>query len=474
MDRHRGAAPTRRARAVVQVSFSLKHGEFMREAMDRRLVGWAERVGVPELVRAFGELLDGEAFFVVDGDRRVLHWSDGAEALLGFRARETVGEHCLVVNRCETCMKSCGLSEHGRIDDVPITLYDRTGKPVELVKHARAFYGADGAFLGGVERLRAAPVGVASGGEARDVVDFYGFKSRDPRVHELFDIVGHVAETEGTVLVRGESGTGKELIAQAVHRASHRREGPFVAVNCAALSPGLLESELFGHVRGAFTGAVKDRAGVFQRAHGGTLFLDEVAELPLDLQAKLLRVLQERSFVPVGGTRTVEVDVRIVAATHRSLRAEVEAGRFREDLMYRLRVIPVYLPPLRERPGDIELLLRHFLDRAAGRIGRKIEGIAPEAMRALLDHPWPGNVRELINVVEYAAVVGRGPTVESAHLPPEFRERPAPKAGPKAPLDERERIVRALEQAGGNVGEAADLLGMSRPTFWRKRKKYGL
>jgi len=447
----------------------------MGEGASRQLSAWVDRLGAPAVIRAFGEVLGTEAFFVVDGERRILHWSEGAQALLGFTAAQTEGEHCLVVNRCEPCMKSCGLSEHGQIDDAPLTLFNAKGEPVALLKSARAFYDDEGTFLGGVERLRPATTALpASRASAPgEVVDFHGFRSRDPRVHEMFDIVAHVAETEGTVLVRGESGTGKELIAQAVHRASHRKSGPFVAVNCAALSPGLLESELFGHVRGAFTGAVKDRPGVFQRAHGGTLFLDEVAELPMELQAKLLRVLQERTFVPVGGTRTIDVDVRIVAATHRSLRAEVEAGRFREDLMYRLRVIPVYLPPLRERRGDIELLLRHFLERATARLGRSVTGIAPEAMRALLDHDWPGNVRELINVVEYAAVVGRGPTVELAHLPPEFREaRLRPSLSGHG--DERSQILRALDQTGGNIGDAADLLGMSRPTFWRKRKKYGI
>lgn len=447
----------------------------MEERHSSALLNWLDRVGPGAAVHAFGELLGGEAFFVVDGQRRILHWSEGARELLGFSAAQAEGEHCLVVNRCEPCMKQCNLSEMGQIDDAPVTLFNAAGQPVELLKSARAFYDEEGAFVGGIERLRPAVVALPARrpSDPAEVIDFHGFKSRDPRVHELFDIVAHVAETEGTVLVRGESGTGKELIAQAVHSASHRKAGPFVAVNCAALSPGLLESELFGHVRGAFTGAVKDRPGVFQRAHGGTLFLDEVAELPLELQAKLLRVLQERSFVPVGGTRSVDVDVRIVAATHRSLRAEVEAGRFREDLMYRLRVIPVYLPPLRERRGDIELLLRYFLDRATGRLGRTVTGIAPEAMRALLDYDWPGNVRELINVVEYAAVVGRGPVVEIAHLPPEFRET-RERPGLAGQGDERSQILRALEQTGGNIGDAADLLGMSRPTFWRKRKKYGI
>lgn len=443
----------------------------------QRIERWMEQIGAADLVEAMGEVLGDEAFFVVDGQRRILHWSEGASKLLGFSREETEGEHCLVVNRCELCLKSCGLSEQGQIDGVPLTLYDQAGEAVALIKHAQAFFDDDGTFIGGIERLKRAPVGL---GESRllassaEVVDFHGFKSRDARVIELFDIVRHVAETEGTVLVRGESGSGKELIAQAIHKESHRRDGPFVAVNCAALSPGLLESELFGHVKGAFTGAVKDRPGVFMRAHRGTLFLDEVAELPLELQAKLLRVLQERSFVPVGGTRSIEVDVRIVAATHRSLRTEVSEGRFREDLMYRLRVIPLYLPPLRERAGDIEVLLHHFLERAAGRIHRKVESIEPEAMRALLDHGWPGNVRELINVVEYAAIVGRGPVVEIRHLPPEFRESQQPQRPVEQGLDERTRILRALQQTDGHIGEAADLLGMSRPTFWRKRKKYGL
>lgn len=441
------------------------------------LARWAEAVGIGALARAFGQVFDDEIAFAVDEDRRIIYWSEGAERLLGYAPAQILGEHCLVANRCESCMRGCGLSEHGEIDSVHVTLYAKNGDAIELEKRARAIFADDGTFLGGVERLRPAPAAAPRASRPQsqsDVVDFHGFRSRDPRVHEMFEIVRHVAETEGTVLVRGESGTGKELIARALHRESHRSEGPFVAVNCAALSPGLLESELFGHVRGAFTGAVKDRPGVFRRAHRGTLFLDEVAEIPHELQAKLLRVLQEKSFTPVGGTRSVEVDVRIVAATHRSLRAEVEAGRFREDLMYRLRVIPIYLSPLRERTLDVEVLLRHFLDRATSRIDRQIESISPEAMRALLDHPWPGNVRELINVTEYAAVVGRGPIVELAHLPPEFREPGQSPRPAREPLDERERIQAALEQFDGRIGEAAEALGMSRPTFWRRRKKYGL
>ena len=307
---------------------------------------------------------------------------------------------------------------------------------------------------------------------------FHGLITRDGAMKQALQIVRNVAETEATVLIRGESGTGKELVARALHEESRRRGKPFLAINCAALAPALLESELFGHVRGAFTGAVKDHAGLFKRADGGTLFLDEVAELPLELQAKLLRVLQEKTFIPVGGDHPLSVDVRIVAATHRSLREEVRAGRFREDLMYRLRVVPIFLPPLRERRQDVSLLLGRFIDRHNLAGPRRITRIEPDAMRTLLDHPWPGNVRELQNVVEYAFAVGRGEALRLEDLPPEFREaKPLQSPPPTRPVSEHtaepDRIRQALAQTSGRIDEAARMLGMSRATFWRKRKKYG-
>jgi transcriptional regulator with PAS, ATPase and Fis domain len=235
-----------------------------------------------------------------------------------------------------------------------------------------------------------------------------------------------------------------------------------------------MESELFGHKKGAFTGAVSDRIGIFEQANGGTLFLDEVAELPLELQAKLLRVLEDRALVRVGDDKPTPVDVRIVAATHRALRQEVERGRFREDLMYRLRVVPIFLPPLRERPNDIELLLWHFI-RQRNTVGpRIVESIAPDAMRALLAHDWPGNVRELRNAVEYAFAVGRGPELLQSELPPEFGDSSAAARPPPVLHNDAERIRHALAASHGDVGKAAALLGMSRPTFWRRRKKLGL
>jgi len=467
---------------------------------DHLLNRWMRSVGPSQAMRTLADLLASTcsqrtAVFAVDADRNVVLWNDGAEALLGFTSDEMVGQHCLKANRCETCIRACGLSEYGNLEGVPLVLHRNDGTAVRVRKSAKAFYGPDGQFAGGVEFLvpdeelraprlttqtgRPDPTGiVAANLDDTGVVHFHGLWSRDAGMQQAFEIIRNVGETDATVLIRGESGTGKELAARAVHNESMRSEGPFLAINCAALSPTLLESELFGHVRGAFTGAVKDRPGLFKQADGGTLFLDEVAELPLDLQAKLLRVLQERTFTPVGGTDAIQVDIRVVAATHKALRKKVREGAFREDLMYRLRVVPIYLPPLRERRGDVELLIWHFIARFAERGPRTIQSVAPDAMRAMLDHNWPGNVRELINVIQYAAAVGRGPTLTLDELPPEFREavrvsEPAVPTGPNL-ADEPTRIREALARAGGHIGQAAELLGMSRPTFWRKRKKYGI
>ncbi|MCO4768983.1 MAG: sigma 54-interacting transcriptional regulator [Deltaproteobacteria bacterium] len=307
--------------------------------------------------------------------------------------------------------------------------------------------------------------------------DFGGMISVAPQMTRLFELVRRVARTDASVLVRGETGTGKEMVAKAVHDLSPRADKPFRAINCATLTPELLASELFGHVKGAFTGAVKDRRGLFRLADGGTLFLDEIAEIPLDLQARLLRVLQEQKFVPLGGTEPVQVDVRLVSATHRSLRAEVEAGRFREDLMYRIRVVPLFLPPLRERDGDIEALTRHFIAEFNDQGFRHVEQVSDEATRALLRHRWPGNVRELSNVLEYAFAVGEGPELGLDDLTPELRGE-----GPPPALDremtvvelERQRIIDALREARGRKSEAAQLLGMSRSTLWRKLREHKL
>ncbi len=307
-------------------------------------------------------------------------------------------------------------------------------------------------------------------------------KSRAMR--ELFTMIGMVAPTEATVLITGESGTGKELVARAIHARSARSQGPLVAVNCAALSETLLESELFGHEKGAFTGAERRREGRFMAANKGSIFLDEIGEIAQPIQAKLLRVIQEREIQRVGGDRPVGVDVRILAATNRDLKKEVEAGRFREDLYYRLNVVSVLVPPLRDRPEDIPLLAQFFLGRFAEKNRKRMKGFTPSAMDHLVRCPWPGNVRELENAVERAVILSVGEYVTDRELPA-YDAGASDASGAAAhasaaglagrPLDdvEREVILATLGECGGNKSEAARVLGITRATLHKKLKKYG-
>jgi two-component system response regulator FlrC len=303
--------------------------------------------------------------------------------------------------------------------------------------------------------------------------------ARDPATLRVMEHVDKVAVTDASVLLLGESGVGKEVIANAIHRRSKRAEGPFVPVNCAALSETLLESELFGHERGAFTGASAARRGRFELADGGTLFLDEVAELKAPLQAKLLRVLQDHRFERVGGSRTIEVDVRLIAATNRDLEEELRDGRFRVDLYHRLAVFPVRLPPLRARPGDILPLAAHLLARIARELGRPALELQPVAAAALEHYSWPGNVRELANALERAAILAGGTSIGAEHLALAEQRAPAP-GPPPAALDgtlreiEREAIRRALEATGGHRKQAAARLGIGLRTLYEKIKDYGL
>ena len=305
------------------------------------------------------------------------------------------------------------------------------------------------------------------------MTNFHGMVTVAPQMRELFELLTRIAATDASVLLRGETGTGKELAASAIHALSNRAQMPFRPINCATLTPELAASELFGHVRGAFTGATTNRSGLFTLADGGTVFLDEVAELPKDIQGRLLRVLQERTFIPVGGVVPQSVDIRLLTATNKSLRREVEERRFREDLMYRIRVVPVFIPPLSERDGDVEALTWHFIEQFNDVGPRLIDDIEAEAYELLLKYPWPGNIRELRNVIEYAFAVGRGPTLLSKEFPPELRgELPPSTAGHASPEDqEKARITEALASARGQKSHAAELLGISRTTLWRRMRE---
>jgi DNA-binding NtrC family response regulator len=309
---------------------------------------------------------------------------------------------------------------------------------------------------------------------------FHDLVSKSPRMAEIFELVREVASQRSTVLVQGESGTGKELVARAIHFSGDRGDRPFVAVSCAALAETLLESELFGHEKGSFTGAVALKKGKFELADGGTLFLDEIGDVSPKLQVDLLRVLQERRFFRVGGTEEIAVDVRVIAATHRDLAADVREGRFRDDLYYRLNVINVHLPPLRDRREDVPLLAQEFLDRLSHELGREVSGISEEALRVLMDHDWPGNVRELENAVERALVTCKTGVLGAEDFA--FLSRPPAAAGGGLSLPagltlqelEREYITATLRRTEGNVKAAAEALGIDRSTLYEKVRRYDI
>lgn len=301
-----------------------------------------------------------------------------------------------------------------------------------------------------------------------------------PAFRRVIEAVGEVCESKANVLLMGESGTGKEMVARAIHFNSPRKTHPFVAFNCAAIPEGLLESELFGHVKGAFTGAVANRIGRFAQADKGTLFLDEIGDMPTAVQAKILRVLQERSFEPLGGTQNRSVDVRIIAATNKDLREAVRQGQFREDLYYRLNVFPIHLPPLRDRPEDIALLARHFMRQVSAGIGKRVEGFSPAALKAMTAYFWPGNIRELQNCIERAIIIAHQPVVDAVDLPDYlFEERPDRSDAEEIPnnLDEalergeRRYILAALRKTNGVQVKAAELLGISERSLWHRIKK---
>ncbi len=337
---------------------------------------------------------------------------------------------------------------------------------------------SEGAFIGGVMVVRDISRLTALERELRQRHGFQNMIGKSRGMQQVFSLVENLAETEATVLITGESGTGKELVVEALHYNGPRADKPLVKVNCSALSENLLESELFGHVRGAFTGAIRDKVGRFQLADGGTIFLDEIGDISPAIQLKLLRVLQEREFERVGDSRTMRCDVRIVAATNRELRSLMAARVFREDLYYRLKVVEVHLPPVRERLEDIPLLVQHFLARFNAAYGKRIEAVGEAVMPRLVSYGWPGNVRELRHAMEHAVILCQGQAIGLEHLPAELHAPAEPESAglslrPPGRL-EREELIEALRSCGGKKAPAARLLGISRPTLYRKLREHGL
>ena len=437
----------------------------------------------------------GRALICLNRSFQVVHASGGLEDLMGDGAVAAVlgrpveeilgsdlfGESGTMRQALEAGERREGWGATIQLDDGPPRLVSITGAPIrhgesDVCDPRVAFVIVARPFEEDHEQAAAAPT------------IFSGLMARSNSMLRIFNLIEHLAESDATILVSGESGTGKELVARAIQVHSPRSTGPFIAVNCGALPGGLLESELFGHVRGAFTGAVRDRVGRFELAKGGTIFLDEVGDLPLPLQVKLLRVLQEKTFERVGESETRATDARIIAATNKDLRQAVHNGEFREDLYYRLRVVPIEIPPLRDRREDIEPLARHLLSRVSRRHDRSVR-LSPDAMRALLRYHWPGNVRELENALEYAVAVSRGQTLHPNDFPLEVvgtEPGPAERSpsqtveSPTATLEptdvdsEYQRLRTALEAHHWRRADAAAALGMSRTTLWRKMREFGL
>lgn len=373
------------------------------------------------------------------------------------------------------------------IEVVLLTAYSSVGSAVEAMHKGACHYlekpidldELDAIVARALERHQLVSENRMLRAQLRQRPGFAGVISEDPAMEEALNIVARAAPSRATMLVRGESGTGKELIARAVHGASPRADGPFVAVNCAALNHNLIESELFGHEKGAFTGAAQRRAGRFEQADGGTLFIDEVGEMPPEVQAKLLRVLQERTFERLGGERPISVDVRLLSATHRNLEEMVSQGSFREDLFYRLNVVSVELPPLRHRRRDIPVLVDYFLKRYNEENGKAVAQVSREAMDALMRHAYPGNVRELQNIIERAVVMARGDSLRREDLalgemPPEANAAETGTLPERIEALEKTAIAEALRQAGGVQSRAAEALGLTERNLRYKLKKYGL
>ena len=422
--------------------------------------------------------------YTVDQGMKLLSFNRSLERITGYPAEAVLGKKCTEVLRSDFCDAGCPLKRSLRtgetIRGAEVNLRAKDGAVVPIASSTAVLRDEEGRPIGGIcsfrdlRELHSIPI---PQGQVRD---FQGMVSKNPKMHEIFDLIETVADSDANVLIEGESGTGKELAARAIHRLSARGEKPFLGVNCASLNENLMESELFGHVRGAFTGAIKDRIGRFEMAEGGTLFLDEISEMGQHLQVKLLRVIQEREYQRVGETQSRKADVRIISAANRCLKNRIAESAFRDDLYYRLNVVSITLPPLRERKEDIPFLTEHFLGRSQDRQGSRTRTFSPLAMQALLEYPWPGNVRELENAVERAKICSRGNLIEESALPAEIRFRGA-RGSRSANADpegmaamEAERLREILARCRWNRTDAAAQLGVSRVTLWRRMKQLGI
>ncbi len=435
-----------------------------------------------------------EGLMIVNPEGVIVFVNKALEDLVKYSREELLGSRCTILN-CDICtgiLNSkdgywCELFRTKEIRKRRCVLRRKDGKYLHVLKNATLLYDDDGKVLGAVETLTDLSEVLKKEKqleefrkELRNEDGFCGILGVSSQMRQLFHLITNAAKSDAPVIIYGESGTGKELVAQAIHELGNRKNGPFVKVNLAALSENLFESELFGHVKGAFTGAYQNRKGRFELADKGDIFLDEIGDLPEFMQVKLLRVLEERVIERVGDSKPIPVDVRVISATNKDLEALVKGGKFRQDFYYRINVIPIYIPPLRERKEDLPVLVEHFIRRNRLKTGKEIRGVSKEVMDIFYNYPWPGNVRELRSVIEYAFVICNNTIIQKEHLIPTLQNQKRSNILPmiddsllKENLDKK-RLIEALEKTGGNRTKAAKLLGVSRITVWKKMKKYGL
>jgi PAS domain S-box-containing protein len=434
-----------------------------------------------------------DGLMVLDPVGNILAVNPAAERLTGYSADELIGSNCRTLN-CTGCdiygrgegKQWCSLFVSGEVRAKKCLISNKNRRAVHVVKNASVLKDSEGHLLGAVETFTDISEIVRQKQEIESLrkscrleEGHHGLLGESQPMQDLFELIENVAQTDAPVLIHGQSGTGKELVARAIHEESPRNAKPFIKVNCAALNENLLESELFGHEKGAYTGADRTRIGRFEAAHEGTIFLDEIGDIPLSTQVKLLRVLEEKEIERVGDHKPISVDVRIISATNKDLETLISEGLFREDLFFRINVFPLSCPSLVRRLEDIPVIVQNFIKMTPSKGGKEITGLSPEAMEALLNYSWPGNVRELRNTIEYASVLCPGGWIGNEHLPPKITmNSDMPSSNPRSSTvswqEEREKLIHTLRRFRGNQSETARALGVSRVTIWKRIKKYDI
>ena len=429
-----------------------------------------------------------DGVFTVDSDWKVTSFNRAAEKITGIKKEEAIGRYCWEVFKASICEKDCSMrrtmeTKHPIINQ-HIFIVNSIGDRIPISISTALLKDNNGNIIGGVETFRDLSVEEQLRKELAKQHTFFGIISKNREMQRLFEMLELVSGNDTTVLLEGESGTGKELFARAIHSLSHRKKGPIITVNCGALPDTLLESELFGYKAGAFTDAKRDKPGRFAQAENGTLFLDEIGDISPMLQMRLLRVLQEKVYEPLGSTKSERADVRIVAATNKNLEELVQQGLFREDLYYRINIVTLFLPPLRERKEDIPLLVEHFLRRFNSLRGKKIQGLSPKAMNLLMSYDFPGNIRELENIVEYATVVCKNRLIRRVHLPETLQQKMGQRkiltseeiteSEPSLEALEKDIIYRTLREHNWSRKLTAAQMGIHPTTLWRKMKRLNL